>query len=932
MTFLKVAHLNIRTLLGHFQEFKDMLLTNNFDVFGISETRLDDSIPSSTLHIDGYRFIREDRCRSGGGVGVYIRASLKFTRFTMSSDLEQIWIKLDSKRSCFALGILYKPPCYNYKQFYSLFEDAVAYVYPAVDNILCLGDFNVDMLRTESSECRFVTVTLEGLGLFQIVDKPTRVTDESETLLDHILTTDCDFASNSSVLSVSREVSDHCLTYCCVKFFNLKPAPVFKTVRDFKNIDHVHFRADLLSIPWNNIYHMDDVNRKVQFLNDGIIALLNLHAPYKTYRITKKYAPWLTGTLREMMLLRDNALKLYKFTRGAADWQAYKDLRNIVTVAVKREKKAYYNHTLNNAHTSKSTWRLLKSLNFSKSASNVIPDNLADVNLINDYFVDSVPKLLPSDSLFSFYKSHLINSLSSSFTFGEVSELDVLKIISDIKSKAVGCDGINILTIKLCIFHLLPHITHVMNYCLANSVFPETWKQALIIPLLKTSEPQHLADLRPISILPTFSKILEKIMTTQIRNHLENNQIIPNLQSGFRPRHSCCTSLLNITDDILASTDQGRLTILVALDYSKAFDTINHGLLESILHFVGCSGSASDMLANYLTGRGQRVVYSGKVSTCRKISRGVPQGSILGPLLFSIYISNISRAISSQLHFYADDSQLLLSFPVDEAPQAITALNYDLANMYDISVQHCLQLNTNKSAAVLFGRKNDRAVFLSRGHHLNLGGSVIPFKTCLKNLGLLLDHDLRFTDHISRCLQKAYLNLRLIYSQRSLLDRKTKIMLCESLVLSHLNFCDVVYDPCLLSTDIYRIQKLQNSCLRLIFGIRKFDHISHTFKEVNWLSMRQRRYLHSATLFFKILLSKTPPYLFKKVSYRCDIHNLNIRFKGTLTPPRHSTEIFKRSFSYNITKVVNGMPVNTAGLSLSRIKHELYNHLIIGLG
>lgn len=923
-----MGHLNIRSLLRHFYDFKHTILDNNFDICAVSETRLDDSIPDSSVSIDGYKFIRCDRYRNGGGVGVYLRSHIKCSQIETDEAFEQLWLRLDSVGTSVAFGVIYRPPGGYYRNFFDMFENVIATIVPTVDKIICVGDFNVDLLETNTTEARYVVRALESLGLYQIIDQPTRITDTTESLLDYILTSDLSFATGPSVLTISREVSDHDLIYCSLKFANKKPPPIFKTCRDFKHLNYENFKSDLLSIPWDSIYHLDNVDSKVEFLNEGIVALLNIHAPFKTYKITKRYAPWLTDTLKEMMSIRDLALRRYKITRISEDWKAYKQLRNIVTVAVKREKKIYYNSKLNQCN-SRTAWPLLKSLDIISRKSLNLPPGLANVDDINNHFVESVPKLSPPEVLLSYYNDNLKSSVTTALGFKEVSEMDILKIIADIKTGAVGCDGINISTIKLCMPHLLPHVTHIINFCLRNSVFPDIWKRALVIPLPKKAEPQNYSDIRPISILPTFSKILEKVMASQLQQHLDQNHILPVLQSGFRANHSCCTSLLNITDEIITATDRGKLTVLVTLDYSKAFDTLNHNLLNSILHYSGLSVSASKMLSRYLEHRYQAVTYSGNVSGYKDLSCGVPQGSILGPILFTIYISNFgSASLSSTLHFYADDSQLMLSFHPDEAAQAVAAINYDLSNICNISQQHCLRLNVRKSAAIVFGRKNDRLFFTRQDQNLLLNDEIVEYTDSIKNLGLVMDSDLRFVQHVSKCLQKAYLNLRIIYQHKSVLNKKSKTMLCESLVLSHVNFCDVVYGPCLYSVDIKRIQRLQNSCLRLIFGIRKFDHISHAFKSIRWLKMHDRRYVHSVILFLKILTHKTPPYLLERVSYRCDVHNLNLRFRGALTPPIHYTEIFKRSFSYNIVRLVNSLPIVVRDRSNYKIKRDLYCYLM----
>lgn len=312
-----------------------------------------------------------------------------------------------------------------------------------------------------------------------------------------------------------------------------------------------------------------------------------------------------------------------------------------------------------------------------------------------------------------FYEINVKSSVNSHLTFVSIDEIEVLKIISGIKSNATGADGINILTLNLCIPYLLPYITHIINFCLMNSVFPTSWKKAHVIPIPKISNPQNFNDLRPISILPTLSKVLEKAIENQMLEHLNKNNIIQATQSGFRSGHSCTTALLKITDDVLEAFDKGKLTLLILLDYSKAFDTLNHNILNAVLHFIGFNESSLNLLSDYLTNRSQAVKYESNISNYLCLDKGVPQGSILGPLLFSIYTSNFPTAFAScSQHYYADDTQLYFSFSLEESVQAISALNYDLINLGVFSRNHCLKLNSSKTKAIIFGKKVLRENFL----------------------------------------------------------------------------------------------------------------------------------------------------------------------------------------------------------------------------
>jgi len=218
--------------------------------------------------------------------------------------------------------------------------------------------------------------------------------------------------------------------------------------------------------------------------------------------------------------------------------------------------------------------------------------------------------------------------------------------------------------------------------------------------------------------------------------------------------------------------------------------------------------------------------------------------------------------ISCKSHSYADDTQAYLSFLLEESNQAISALNFDLDEFINLARKHNLLINPKKSVAMLFGKSGDKETFLN--NHTNaikLGEDYLELKPMAKNLGLYMDHELRFGDHVNKSLQKAYFHLKLLYQHRHILNRNLKILLCDSLVLSHLNYCDVVYGPCITLEVSNRIQKLQNSCIRLIYGIRKYEHISHAFQLSKWLSMSARRHLHMICLYHKILLTKSRLYL-----------------------------------------------------------------------
>ena len=297
-----------------------------------------------------------------------------------------------------------------------------------------------------------------------------------------------------------------------------------------------------------------------------------------------------------------------------------------------------------------------------------------------------------------------INKDQFSFTLLDVT--DITKLLLTIKSKAYGSDNISVSMLRYCSPHLDQYITHIINSCLEHNYFPQHWKESIIRPLAKVSNPKELSDLRPISILPAISKILEKAAHQQIINFLDQYKILSNCQAGFRAGYSTSTALGNVVDDVVKNIDSKELTALVALDFSKAFDTINHKLLYTKLIFYGFSNSAVDFIKSYLTGRQQKVHIDDSVSSAEDVTSGVPQGSILGPLLFILYTNELFNHIKDcKVQAYADDTQIYLNFKPDRIEEAQNKLNSDLEKINKLSLKHNIKLNPNKSHLIVFGNR-----------------------------------------------------------------------------------------------------------------------------------------------------------------------------------------------------------------------------------
>ncbi|XP_030759775.1 uncharacterized protein LOC115885127 [Sitophilus oryzae] len=587
------------------------------------------------------------------------------------------------------LGCIYKPPSTNTNEFLNYFEDELIDLLPKYDTVICMGDFNIDLFDTSNTVVSSYNNILESAALNQIINEPTRISKTGISLIDHIIVSNHIKVSRSGTESL--DLSDHEMVFAIFEFLTKinKPRPC--QFRSLKNINIQLLTDHLCSIPWRNMYDYRDVDEMVAFFNENLTILMDIHAPLKVINFNKHYRPWITENIKTLIKIRNKAKTKYNRTKLIGDYESYKTLRNFVTKIINKEKRIYLQRS--SSGNGKDIWKFLKTLN------------------------------------------------------ANVSETDVSKILFGIKSKAVGYDGIPIDFLVLCCPFILKYICHIINFCLRKSVFPASWKVAQVIPHPKVVNPSSYADLRPVSILPVLSKILENVIKIQLVNHIENNNILPDTQSGFRVGHSCTTALLNVTDHIFRSINEDKFTLLVLLDYSKAFDALNHKALTKILEHIGLTSSAVDFFRQYLNNRKQFVKLENQSSSCRTLTRGVPQGSILGPILFNIYTAIFPKFLTyCKSQMYADDFQLFYSFPKHLVKESCDKINYDLKNIYRISHDHSLTLSPNKCVAMLFGSSKYRKD-ITNMVDIKINNVTIPVKSEAKNLGLILDNNLRFQSH-----------------------------------------------------------------------------------------------------------------------------------------------------------------------------------------
>lgn len=899
---LSVAHLNVRSLYTGFNEFQNLIIENNYDVVAVTETWLTNNIPSHTVNVNGYNFVRKDRNGSrGGGVAFYVKDHINFKVISLdiqnSNEIENLWIEINIGRFRLVLGVVYRVPSSNIDQSISTFDELLSHIVPINENIIMLGDVNINLFNLHNR----LSICTESYGFKQIINEATRITDHTATLLDPIFVTENVIINSSGTVNADL-ISDHHLVYCKIKVPSYNFKSKFVTFRNFKFFDEEQFLIDLNNKPWNEIFYISDMEQKVIYFTNIILDLFDTHAPLSTVRVSKPHAPWMTDVVKRIAKERDSALRKYKQDKTTANWQHYKNLRNFTLASIRREKQAFICSSQNN---SAQLWKTLKQMNIKSSKNETIPHSLDDVTEINKYFLSVFNKSNQCANTIQFYKGSRFNDVSFSFTM--VDSHSVLKALNEIKSNACGIDKITPTMLKLCLPVVLPHLTHIVNCCMEKGYFPIYWKEAEIIPIPKVQNPSTLQDLRPISLLNVISKILEKVVFKQINAYFSDNDMLPKHQSGFRSSYSTTSALLNLTDNIITATDKQKASVLVALDFSKAFDTIDHDLLEAKLLYYGLDVPSLTFFHSYLNGRTQKVRIGNNSSSSKVVCSGVPQGSILGPLLFLIYTADMFKCVKNcHIQAYADDTQIVFNFDHSDILNASMLINSDLENIYNFSYNHNLKLNPSKSIMLLFCSEPKRD-YLEQNLTIMIDKNKLTFSRVAKILGVSIDVKLRFAEHVSKLCQKCYVVLKNLYSNRMVLNFNIKKKLCETLIFSIISYCDIVYYPCLDSVTKNRLQKMQNWCCRFIFTLNKYDHITHKYIELKWLKLPELVKFHLLTFVHRLLISGKPSYLREKLIFRFTVHDCNIRNKNILTLPHHSTAIFQRSFTYNSVLCYNSL-------------------------
>lgn len=742
-----------------------------------------------------------------------------------------------------------------------------------------------------------------------MIKQPTRTTRESSTLIDIIGTTQKQNILKSSVIKTS--LSDHDMVGCVRKMHNIKFKPRTITCRNYKHFTADSFKTDIGNLSFPDYCSFTDINNAWSHWKNLFMSVVNKHVPLINKKVRGRETPWINSKIKNIMKERDHFLNKARVSKSELDWSNYRRLRNAVTREIRNAKGLYHRNLLEeNLDKPSKFWKAIKKLvpNENTSVRNTtiqikdddkITDNsYTTANAFCDFFCNLTKRMAAEFGSYAFNNVITLQKSKNEFHFIPVLASSVLRHLNMLKvCKSTGIDGIPAKLLKVVASEIYVSLTDIINLSLSTGNIPDEWKVAKVIPVYKSGPRDNPENYRPISVLPALSKILEREVHIQLCKFIDKHNLLSPFQCGFRKNYSCETAVIYLTDSVRINADRGLLTGAAFIDIKKAFDTVNHEYLLRKLFNFGLTDTEINWFGDYLSGRTQRVSIDGVLSYSGEITAGVPQGSILGPLLFVIFINDLPKVLtSSEILMYADDTVIFCKST--EVSKIEQDLSRDLEKINEWMTDNMLYMHSGKTKVVLFG--THKRLSLNDDLRIQLQGKLVESVKYYKYLGVYLDRGLTFAEHINRLKVKAAKRLGALSRSRPFLTSHAAVKVYTAMVLPVFDYCDTVWDT-LSDTQEDKLEKLQQRAVRIITMNQPY------LLDMNWPSLNLRRKMHTAILVFKCLNNNVPYFLQNYISFT-NPRRVTRNCESKCFIPKVKLVIGSNGFYYRGPHVYNSLP------------------------
>ena len=769
-------------------------------------------------------------------------------------------------------------------------EELLIFLRTLKNDCIFFGDFNIDTL-TDDNEKHQYTNLLAAYGFAVQNNSPTRVTSTTATCLDHVIssypietetikiTISDHFALEASIplLSYNREDKT---TYSPKKFRSLKNLKGEKALNFLFILDQ-----KLKALDMNN--NLDDT---LESLIQIIMECVNRFAPEKSYD-HKPASSWITNKIKNEIKKRDKLFQKWIEDPSDDNRSKYKAIRNKITKEIKNAKREHNFCKLGTNPTVKKIYSSLKSHKMKNQPNHERPS----VHTLNDYFTQIGPIL--SNKINVSYEDEIPRNLTS-MVLTETTPNEVSKILKTLKNKySTGPDGISNAILKCCSPIIETYLCTFINRCIREQVFPQQLKIAKVIALYKKDNKLLPENYRPISLLSTISKIFEKVIYKQMYSFFTKNKLFSSNQFGFREKRSCIHAVCEVTDYIRSKIDERSSGNACFIDIKKAFDTIDHKILLFKIEKYGFRGPIYNLMSNYLSDRWQYVIHDEIKSTMKSIVTGVPQGSILGPFLFLLYINDLpSTCKNSKISLFADDTSVCNMNKNSE-----NEITDDIQRITSWFKRNKLTVNTEKCESI--GFRNAPPV-----NEIAFGQKV-ELKNSCKYLGILFDCKLDFKNHIKMVTKKLNRFCGLIYKIQELYPRKCLTMFYNSYAKSIISYGLLAYGGT-TKTSLELIEKAQRRIFRAMYFKKQSDSLLYIMEE-NQLQTVFELYINELLHELINEIRGNSPFNFLKSFFVPAKVNTRSKVKGLIPSVYTRTKLYQRSLKISILKLYNWLKENS---------------------
>ena len=957
-----ILHINPRS----FNRNKDAINTYidncqyQFSIIAMSETWFNED-DSNIIHIDNYSLVNKPRHgRRSGGAVLYIHNSLTYKvrddlilidNHTVDPDhSESVFIEIINPSSKnIIVGDIYRAHKTDTNLFLSDLSNCLTKITNENKECYISGDFNLNLLKhnTEHHINEFLN-SFHSHNMFPLIDRPTRITSHSATLVDNIFTNVLTHSIKSGVCVV--DITDHFPIFQITNSLDIHHHrdDIYHFKRNFNHQNLGKFSNLISQSNWNHILN-DQCPQKSydNFLHEFTNAY-NTSFPPKRCRVNptskRSRKPWITPAILKSIHRKDKLYKKYMNKPTYDNKTKLNKYRNMLTSLIRSSKKQYFTEKLNeNRNNLKQTWNILNSVlgrnrptkphtSFTINGSEISdPTSIADG--FNDFFVNIGPNLadkIPNTNAnYGEFLKNIPSPIGSLF-FSPTNDEEIADVFNTLKTgTACGYDDIKtdvVITVK----HIIaPYLIHIFNLSISKGIFPTQLKKAKVTPIHKNGDRNNFSNYRPISVLPVFSKIFERLVYNRLYSYITHHGLLHSSQFGFRKKYSSYMAVLDVYNNIVTSLDKRMHTLGIFLDLSKAFDTIQHYILLDKLWHYGIRGIAHDWFRSYLHERSQYVSYNHCNSSTDLIKCGVPQGSILGPLLFILFINDLPFSTSKLTFFlYADDTNAIASH--HNLKELNTIINDELVHISTWFKVNKLSCNSAKTNYMLFKNRHNTKSSSKVVPNIVMDGMSITKVSTTKFLGVTIDDGLTWNNHNNNVANIVSKYSGILYRLKHSLPANALFTIYNTLVLPHLQYCNIIWadaNNCKLSNVHIR----QKRIIRLCTNAGWYQHSSPLFYKLSTLTVYDIHKLQKAIFMYNFINNNLPVNFDNYFVMNTSIHSYGTRCSNELRPVAFNTNLAINSIRNQGPKLWNGIANDIINSPTNNVFKRKYKRLLLSM-